>query len=62
MEAKFMEFLKRGLAGGLTMAAAFIGFAGTLYLFYLGLKALRPKKVRQEQRRILSHPFYPVCW
>lgn len=62
MEAEFMEFLKRGLAGGLTMAAAFIGFAGTLYLFYLGLKALRPKKVRQEQRRILSHPFYPVCW
>lgn len=57
-----MKFLARGLISGLTMAAAFIGFAGALYLVYRGIRALRPKEVRQEQRRILSHRFYPVCW
>ena len=57
-----MKFLAKGLIGGLTMAAAFIGFARALYLIYRGIRALRPKEVRQEQRRLLSHRFYPVCW
>ncbi len=54
------QILARGLIAGAVIAAAFAGFAGFLYLLYRLVKHMRPKEVRQEERRILSHRLYRV--
>ncbi len=54
------QLLERGLMGGVVIAAAFTGFAGFLYLLYRLIKLMRPKEVRQEEQRVLSHRFYKV--
>lgn len=54
------HLLERGLAGGAVIAAVFAGFAGFLYLLYRFTKHMRPKELRQEERRILSHRLYRV--
>ena len=54
------QLIERGFTGGIIIAAAFAGFAGFLYLLYRLIKRMRPRKVRQEERRILSHRFYKV--
>jgi len=45
---------------GAVFAAVCAGFAGFFYLLYRLIKLTRPKKVRQEEQRILSHPLYHV--
>lgn len=50
--------LAKGLIGGGAIAAVFAGFSGFLYLLYRLIKFLRPKEVRQEEKRIFSHRFY----
>lgn len=42
------------------VAAAFVGFAGFLYLTYRLIKFFQPQKVRQEKQHIRSHRFYKV--
>jgi hypothetical protein len=63
-EVEFVEniraLIERGFMGGIVIAAVFAGFAGFLYLLYRFIKLMRPKKVRQEEQRILSHRFYKV--
>lgn len=54
------QLLARSFSGGIVTAAAIAGFALILYLIYRLIKLFRPKKVRQEERRILSHRFYKV--
>ncbi len=54
------QLLERGFFGGIVVAAAFVGFAGFLYLVYRLIESLRPQEVRQEEQRILSHRFYKV--
>ncbi len=54
------QLLERGLMGGVVIAAVFAGFAGFLYLLYRLIKFMRPKEIRQEEKRILSHRFYKV--
>ena len=54
------QILARGLIAGAVIAAAFAGFAGFLYLLYRLVKHMRPKEVRQGERRILSHRLYRV--
>ena len=54
------QLLERGFIGGAVAAAVFAGFAGFLYLLYRLIKLMRPKEVRQEERRRLSHRFYRV--
>ncbi len=54
------QLIERGFIGGIVIAAVFAGFAGFLYLLYRLIKLMRPKKVRQEEQRILSHRFYKV--
>lgn len=54
------QLIERGFIGGIVIAAVFAGFAGFLYLLYRLIKLTRPKKVRQEEQRILSHRFYKV--
>ncbi len=54
------QLLERGFMGGIVLAAAFSGFAGFLYLLYRLIKLMRPKEVRKEEQRILSHRFYKV--
>ena len=52
--------LERGLISGIVMAAVLAGFAGFLYLLHRLIKLMRPKEVRQEEQRILSHRFYKI--
>ncbi len=54
------QLSERGFMGGVVIAAAFAGFAGFLYFLYRLVKFMRPKKIRQEEKRILSHRFYKV--
>ncbi len=54
------QLIERGFTGGIVIAAVFAGFAGFLYLLYRLIRLTRPKKVRQEEQRILSHRFYKV--
>jgi len=54
------QLLERALMGGVVIAAVFAGFAAFLYLLYRLIKFMRPKEVRQEEKRILSHRFYKV--
>lgn len=54
------QLIERGFIGGIVITATFTGVAGFLYLLYRLIKFMRPKEVRQEEQRILSHPFYPV--
>ena len=57
---KIGQLLERGFLGGIVIAAAFVGFAVFLYLVYRLIKFLQPKTVRQEEKRVHSHPFYKV--
>ena len=57
---KIGQLLERGFFGGIVIAAAFVGFAVFLYLVYRLIKFLQPEKVRQEEQRVHSHPFYKV--
>lgn len=45
---------------GIVFAVAFVVFAGVLYLLNRLIKRMRPKEVRLEEKRILSHRFYRV--
>ncbi len=54
------QLLERGFMGGVVIAAVFAGFAGFLYLLYRLIKLMRPKEVRREEQRVLSHRFYKV--
>ncbi len=54
------QLLGRGFMGGVVLAAACAGFAGFFYLLYRLIKLMRPKEVRQEEQRILSHRLYKV--
>ena len=54
------QLLERGLLAGIAFAAICAGFAGFFYLLYRLTKLTRPKEVRQEERRILSHRLYKV--
>lgn len=54
------QLLESGVMSGIVMAAVLAGFAGFLYLLYRLIKRMRPKEVRQEEQRILSHRFYKV--
>ena len=54
------RLLERGLMGGVVFAAVCAGFAGFFYLLYRLIKLMRPKEVRQEEQRILSHRFYKI--
>ncbi len=54
------QLLERGFMGGIVFAAACAGFAGFLYLLYRLINLMRPKEVRQEEKRILSHRLYKV--
>ncbi len=56
------QLLERGFMGGVVFAAACAGFAGFLYLLYRLIKLTRPKEVRWEEKRILSHRLYQVSW
>lgn len=57
---KIGQLLERGFFGGIVIAAVFVGFAVFLYLVYRLIKFLQPEKVRQEEQRVHSHPFYKV--
>jgi len=54
------RLLGRGIMCGVVFTAACTGFAGFCYLLYQIIKLMRPKEVRQEEQRILSHRFYKV--
>ncbi len=54
------QLLGRGFTAGAVLAAACAGFAGFFYLLYRLIKLMRPKEVRQEEQRILSHRLYKV--
>ncbi len=54
------QLLERGFMGGIVFAAACAGFAGFFYLLYRLIKLTRPKEVRWEEQRILSHRLYQV--
>ncbi len=54
------QLLERGFVGGVVIAGVFSGFAGFLYLLYMFIKFMRPKEIRQEEKRILSHRFYKL--
>ncbi len=54
------QLLERGFVGGIVFAAACAGFAGFFYLLYRLINLMRPKEVRQEEKRILSHRLYKV--
>jgi len=56
------QSLERGFTGGVFIAATFTGFAGFLYLLYQLIMFMRPKKVRQEEKQILTHRFYQTSW
>jgi len=64
MEVDFMgniwKLLGRGFMAGVLVAATCAGFAGFFYLLYRLVKHMRPKEVRQEEQRILSHRLYKV--
>lgn len=63
-EVEFVEnirtLIERGLTTGIVIAAVFAGFAGFLYLLYRLIRFMRPREIRQEEQRILSHRFYKV--
>ena len=54
------QLLGRGLMGGVVFAAVCAGFVGFFYLLYRLIKLMRPKEVRQEEQRIISHRLYNV--
>lgn len=54
------QLLGRGFLAGLIFAAVCAGFAGVFYLLYRLNNAMKPKEVRQAERRIVSHRFYKV--
>jgi len=54
------QILERGFIAGVAFAALSAGFAGFFYLLYRLIKLMRPKKVQQEEQRILSHRLYKV--
>lgn len=54
------QLLERGLMGGVVFAAVCAGFAGFVYLLCRLIKLMRPKEVRQEEQRIISHRLYRV--
>ncbi len=54
------QLLERGFLGGVVFASACAGFAGFFYLLYRLIDLTRPKEVRQEEKRILSHRLYEV--
>lgn len=54
------QLLERGLMGGVVFAAVCAGFTGFFYLLYRLIKLMRPKEVRQEEQRIISHRLYRV--
>ena len=54
------QLLERGLMGGVVFAAVCAGFAGFFYLLYRLIKLMRPKELRQEEQRIISHRLYKV--
>lgn len=54
------QLLERGLMVGIIFAAVCAGFAGFFYLLYRLITLTRPKKVRQEEQRIISHRLYKV--
>ncbi len=56
------QLLEKGFMAGVVFAAACAGFAGFFYLLYRLIKLMRPKEVRQEEQRILSHRLYKVSW
>ena len=52
--------LEKGLMGGVVFAAVCAGFAGFFYLLYRLIKLMRPKELRQEEQRIISHRLYKI--
>jgi len=54
------QLLQRGFTTGIAFAAICAGFAGFFYLLYRLIKLMRPKKIRQDEQRILSHRLYKV--
>ncbi len=54
------QLLERGFMAGVVFAAACAGYAGFFYLLYRLINLMRPKEVRQEEQRILSHRLYKV--
>jgi len=54
------QLLERGFWGGVVFAAVCAGFVGFFYLLYRLIRLTRPKEVRQEERRLLSHRLYKV--
>ncbi len=56
------QLLGKGFITGIIVAAACAGFAGFFYLLYRLINLMRPKEVRLEEKRILSHRLYQVSW
>jgi len=54
------QLLGKGLMAGAIFAAVCAGSAGAFYLLYRLIKLMRPKEVRQEEQRIVSHRLYKV--
>ncbi len=54
------QTLKSGFEAGFILAALCAGIAGFLYLLYPIIKRMRPKEVRWEERRMMSHRLYKV--
>lgn len=54
------QMLERSFIGGVVFAGICTGFIGFLYLLAQLIELTRPKKVRLEEQRILSHRLYLV--
>ncbi len=54
------QLLERGFMAGIAFAAVCAGFVGFFYLLYRLIKLMRPKEIRLEEQRILSHRLYKV--
>jgi len=54
------QSLERTFIGGAVFAVACAGFVAVLYLLYRLIGLTRPKEVRWEEKRILSHRMYRV--
>ena len=54
------KLLQDGFTVGVILAAACAGFFGFFYLLYRIVMCFRPKAVRLEEQRLLSHRFYKV--
>lgn len=54
------QLIARGLVSGIAAAAVLAGFTGFLYALYRLVRLTRPKEIRQEEQRIISHRLYKV--